>query len=72
MTETLTRDDKKVEIIIRRDNTVRQPQYYTVLRNPYADYFSTQVIFGSTEQTVINKCIRQLKKWKKENRENGN
>lgn len=65
MTEILTYDDKEVEVIIRRDNTVRKPQYYAVLRNPYADCFSTQVIFGSTEQAVKNKCLRQLKRWRK-------
>ena len=65
MTENLTYDDKKIEINIRRDNTINRPQYYAVLQNPWKDYHSTLVIFGSTEQAVLNRCIKQLKKWSK-------
>ena len=70
--EILKYCDKEVEINIRRDITCKKEQYYTILQNPYKDYHSTQVIFGSSEQIVKNKCIRQLKKWKKESKENGN
>lgn len=72
MNENLTYDDKKIEINIRRDNTCKKEQYYTVLQNPWKDYHFTQVIFGGTEQVVLNKCIRQLKKWKKESKQDGN
>lgn len=71
MTETLKYCDKHIEITIRKDTTVIN-KYYTVLQNPYKDYYLTKVIYGGTEQTVKNKCIRQLKQWRKEIEENGN
>ncbi len=58
--------DKKIPIRIERDKTQKKEAYYTVLQNPQSDCILGKVIFGSTEQIVKNKCIRQLKKWKKE------
>lgn len=71
MTEILEYCDKHIEITIQKDTTVIN-KYYTVLQNLYKDYHSTKVIYGGTEQIVKNKCIRQLKQWRKEIEENGN
>lgn len=66
MSEVIKYDNKEITVNIRRDNTTSKEQYYVVLQNPYKDYHNTVVIFGSTEQIVKNKCIRQLKKWRKD------
>lgn len=65
--ETLNFEDIEVKKAIRKDNTQKQPKYYAVLQNPYIVYHSTEIIFGGTEEIVRNKCLRQLKKWRKKN-----
>lgn len=54
------------EYRVTRDNT-RKNRYYSVIKNPYVNYYDSKVIYGGTVEIVIRKVDKQLERWRAEN-----